>query len=207
MFDVDKPTVIIADDHDLILEALRGVLSKEYRILLEVSDGPALVKAVLQLVPTFVVLDISMPSLSGIEAAKQIKRHISRMPLIFVTMQTRHEYVNECFRAGASGYVLKTAASKELPVAVREILRGNKFVSPELNWNPSEFLMGKPQFAELTSRQREVLQLVAEGQSAKSIATKLNISSKTVEFHKSRIQFSLGLHSTAEMIRYALSQQ
>ena len=203
---MNRPTLVVADDHDLILDALRGVLGRDYRILAEVGDGPALVAAVLSLRPTFVVLDVSMPLLNGIEAAKQIKSHHPGTPLIFVTMQTRHEYVNECFRAGASGYVLKTVASKELPFAVREVLTGNKFISPELHWNPFHCCLEKPHFAELTTRQRQVLRLVGEGQSAKAIADKLSISSKTVEFHKSRIQFSLGLRSTADMIRYALSQ-
>lgn len=205
----DKLRVLVADDHRLVLEGLVGILNRECEIVGTATTGREVVDLAERLDPDIVLMDVAMPLLNGIEAARQIKRSDRNTIIIFVTMQTSRDYVREAFDAGASGYVLKQAAAAELLNAIREVALGRFYVSPTL----SERLTGDTLpsdvnplklFSALTPRQREVLQLVAEGKSAKEIALNLFISVKTVEFHKKHLMEQLNLKSTAELIRYAV---
>ncbi len=206
---MNKPRAVIADDHRLFLECLKSTIESECEIVGTATDGRQLVSLVAELDPDIILLDITMPLLNGIEAARQIKRNSERTKLIFVTMQLNRDYVREAFEAGASAYVLKQAAASELLTAIQDVQQGRFFVSPLIsdrflarpappNQNPSKL------FTALTARQREVLQLVAEGKSAKEIAALLAISVKTVEFHKKHLMDELNLRSSAELVRYAV---
>jgi DNA-binding NarL/FixJ family response regulator len=208
---LSRPRVLIADDHRLILEGLQRIISDRCDIVGTSTTGKDLVERAAELKPEFILLDIAMPLLNGIEAARQIKRVSPDTKLIFVTMQVNRDYVREAFKAGASGYVLKQSAASELLDAIADVRRGRLFVSPMIaerffgtqfpvDQNPLKL------FSELTPRQREVLQRVAEGKSAKEIAATLYISVKTVEFHKKHLMQELNLRSTPELIRYAVEQ-
>jgi DNA-binding NarL/FixJ family response regulator len=206
-----KPTVVIADDHLLVLEGLKRVVENECCVIGSATNGRELVSLAAALNPDIVLLDVTMPLLNGIEAARQIKARNNKTKIIFVTMQLSREYIREAFEAGASGYVLKHAAASELGTAIRLVNLGEYFVSP----TASERYLGSDApssknpallFTALTPRQREVLQLVAEGKSAKEIAAILFISVKTVEFHKKRLMEELNLAGTAELVRYAVEQ-
>ena len=204
-----KPTVVIADDHLLVLEGLKKTVEEECTIVGSAANGRDLVNSTVRLLPDLVLLDVTMPILNGIEAARQIRVQSPKTRLIFVTMQMSRDYIREAFEAGASGYVPKQAATEELVDAIRQVHRGDFFLSPTasqhfLGYQPAPIENPLLLFTALTSRQREVLQLVAEGRSAKDIASLLFISVKTVEFHKRRLMEELGLCSTAELIRYAV---
>lgn len=205
-----RPRILLCDDHGLILEGLRTLLEKEYDIVGVATNGRDLVTDVDQLKPDVVLLDLSMPILNGMEAARQIRARNPEVKIVVVTQKSDREYVQAALRVGASAYVLKQAATTEIRSALREVLAGRYYVTPALRKgipdavynptkNPSE-LFGNA----LTPRQREVLQLVAEGKSNKEIAAILNVSVKTVDFHKAAITEELGLHSTAELTRYAI---
>lgn len=204
-----KPRVVVADDHAILSEGLRGLLEPEFEVQATVEDGRALVAAAEKLRPEVVVLDISMPLLNGIEAARQLKRADPGIKLVFLTMHSDVSHVREAFRAGACAYVLKRSASTELLTAIRAVLKGRSYLSPLVTKDVLEIFLKKDSgaegsFAGLTPRQREVLQLLAEGHSIKEIAVVLNISGKTVEFHKYRMLEDLGLHSIAELTQYAI---
>jgi DNA-binding NarL/FixJ family response regulator len=204
-----KPRVLLADDHALILEGLRRVLEPDFEIAGTAVNGRQLVALALELRPDAVLLDVGMPELNGIEAARQIRRALPAVKILFVTQMEDRAYARAAFQAQASAYLLKQSAVAELATALREALAGRYYVSESLrglldgvfdpNRNPAE-LAGE----DLTPRQREVLQLVAEGKTGKEIAASLGISVKTVEFHKSAIMQELGLRSVAELTRYAL---
>ena len=204
-----RPTVLIADDHRLVMEGISRIVERDYDIIGTVTTGRDLVDALDSLNPDVILTDIAMPLLNGIEAVRQIKRKKPGVKIIFVTMQVNRDYVREAFEAGVSGYVVKQAAGSELLTAIREVLQGRFFVSTTIS---ERFLSHTPNgeknpsklFSSLTPRQREVLQLVAEGKSAKEIAALLFISVKTVEFHKKHLMEELNLRSTPELIRYAV---
>lgn len=200
--------VLIADDHGLVAEGLVRILESEFNVVGTVSDGRTLVERAVAEAPDVVVLDISMPLLNGFDAARLITRDCPNTKLIFVTMHTDLDYVREAFRSGARGYVCKRAAASELVTAVRKVAQGEHFLSPFLGVVDLDELLtsGSTLGRELTQRQREVLQLIAEGRTAKEIAHILNISVKTVDFHKACIMQNLGLRSTAELTRYALDR-
>ncbi len=206
-----KPRLIIADDHLLFVEGLWRVIEAECEIVATAKNGRELVEVAVRLRPDIVLLDISMPILSGMEAARQIRSQAPEVKLIFVTMQMGREFVREAFGIGASGYLSKQAGGEELRRAIKEVLSGRFAFSPHL----SMLLLGQQlspdenpadAFGELTPRQREVLQLVGEGRTAKQIADLLSISVKTVEFHKKQLMLELKLHNSAELIRYALER-
>ena len=186
--------------------ALERVLSEGYEVVGRFGDGRSLVKEAPALKPDVVVLDISMPLLNGLEAARQIKRQLPNVKVIFVTMNEDPELAAEAFRSGASGYLLKSSACSELETALKEVLQGRSYVTPlvtrELVGSLLEHPTQRP--TELTSRQREVLQLLAEGHSMKSIASELNLTPRTVAFHKYRMMEQLNVKSTAELIQYAV---
>jgi DNA-binding NarL/FixJ family response regulator len=205
-----KPRILLADDHTLFVEALQKVLEPEFELVGSVGDGRALLEAAPRLDPHVILLDLSMPLLNGIDAAQQLRRLVPDAKMVFLSMHGDPTYVTEAFRAGASGYVLKRASATELIQAIRAALRGQMYVSPLLAKGVLDPLLHQrtrtsTAQSTLTLRQREVLQLVAEGRSLKEIASILCVSVKTVEFHKTRIAKQLGLHTTAELTKYAVT--
>ncbi len=201
------PRVLLADDHALVLGAFEKLLAGEFEIVGQVSDGRALVAAVERLRPDVVVLDIAMPELNGLEAGRQIKNRWPDTRLIFLTMNEDPDLAAEAFRSGASGYLLKRSAASELATAIREAILGRSYVTPLVTGGMVEALMRPDQQGpahELTPRQREVLQLLAEGHSMKEVAGVLNVTPRTVAFHKYQMMEQLNLKSTAELIQYAV---
>ena len=201
------PRVLLADDHNLLLGAFAKLLSDECEIVGSVSDGRALLEAAERLKPDIIVLDVAMPLLNGLDAGRQIKQARKSVKLVYVTMSEDADVAAEAFRAGASAYLLKRSAASELLVAIREVMKGRSYVTPLV----TEGLVGsfmdaasrKPSHA-LTPRQREVLQLLAEGHSMKQVAALLNVTPRTVAFHKYRMMEQLKGKSTAELIQYAV---
>jgi DNA-binding NarL/FixJ family response regulator len=203
------PRVLLADDHALLLGAYETLLSGECQIVGQVSDGRALVAAALELTPDLIVLDISMPLLNGLEAGRQIKRVLPHVKLVFMTMNEDPDLAAEAFRAGASAYLVKRCAASELVAAVQEVLQGRSYVTPLITEGLVESLMeveGSTAGAELTPRQREILQLLAEGRSMKEVAAVLDVTPRTVAFHKYRMMSQLKVKTTAELIQYAVKQ-
>ena len=209
---MNRPRLLLGDDHAIVSEGLVRLLEPHFDIVGSVGDGRALVTETERLRPDVVVFDIGMPLLNGIEAARQIRSVLPNIKLVCLTQQAGKEYVQAAFRLGGAAYVVKNSAASELVTAINEALAGHYYLSPQLRdklpedrftpeQNPAE-LFGKG----LTPRQREVLQLVAEGKTAKEIAHVLGISTKTVEFHKAAIMDELSLRTTAELTRYALDQ-
>ena len=205
-----RPRVLIADDHTFVADACVKLLEKEFEIVGTVRDGQALLAAVPELRPDVIVLDIGMPLLNGLEAGKRIKKLVRAVRLVYLTMNTDLGIAAEAFRNGASGYLLKTSAGEELVVAVREVLKGKKYVSPLLTNDVESFFletrvshMGQE---ELTNRQREVLQLLAEGRSMKEAAYTLKLTPRTVAFHKYKIMERLRLRTNAELVQYAVRE-
>ena len=199
-----RTRLLLADDHTLLLEGIRLMLEPEFELIGCVGDGQALLASARTLKPDVILLDISMPLLNGIDAAHQLHKTLPSAKLIFLTMHGDREYVTEAFRAGAAGYLLKRAAASELLTAIREVLKGNYYVSPLVARNALELLVGTAKSDRLTPRRREVLQLVAEGRSRKEIAGILSISVKTVEFHKAELTQELNLRTVADFTRYAI---
>ena len=203
-----RPRVLLADDHKIVTEGLKGLLEPEFELVGTVEDGRALLAAAEKLRPDVIVADISMPLLNGIDSVRQIKKGHGEIKVVFLTMHPDVTYAVSAFEAGASGYVLKHSAPTELVTAIRSALNGKTFVTPllagEFMQHAKERTGQRDEFTSLTPRQREILQLLAEGHSAKEIATVLNISSRTVEFHKYRIMKDLGLKSAAELVHYAV---
>jgi DNA-binding NarL/FixJ family response regulator len=203
--------VLLADDHAVVLEGLRRILDRPgFEIVGAVRDGRDLVKAAADLGPDLVIADVSMPVLNGIDAARQILKSNRRTKIVFLSMHPDVTYAVEALNAGASGYVLKNEAGEELLQAIRGVLEGRTYVTPSLDEPVKRALQGRARSrgnqASLTSRQREVLQLLAEGKQAKEIARVLNVSTRTVEFHKYRIMEALGLKTVAELASYAVKQ-
>jgi DNA-binding NarL/FixJ family response regulator len=208
-----KPRVLMADDHSLILAGLRSLVEADCEVVGTVEDGRALVEAAQALRPDVILLDISMPLLNGLEAARQLRTLVPDSKLIFLTMHASPTYATEAFQIGASGYLLKRSAASELGLAIKSVLQGQQYLTPALTKDvldsvlkPSTGERGEAVSTALTARQREVLQLVAEGHGTKEIATILNVSVKTVEFHKSRIMQQLDLHNIADLTKYAITQ-
>lgn len=204
-----RPRVLLADDHQIMAEGLRSLLEPEFELVGIVTDGREAVAAVEALRPDVVVLDITMPSLNGIEAARQLRAAGSLARVVFLTMHRDAAYAARALDAGAAGFVLKHAAAAELVTAIRQALQGRTYVTPliaaDLLQTYREREPGQTTtLDQLTPRQREVLQLVAEGHSAKEIARLLHISPRTAEFHKARLMQALGAGSTAELTQYAI---
>jgi DNA-binding NarL/FixJ family response regulator len=206
-----RARVIVADDHRMVTEGLRGVIEREFDLVETVEDGQALLAAVQRQRPDLVVLDVSMPGLNGIDAAEQLRKKDPNLKIVFLTMHRDVLYVKRAFENGASGYVLKHSAPAELITAMREALEGRTYVTPTLVGDASELVTdrsfsrrSRPSALRLTPRRREVLQLVAEGRSAKEVASILHISPRTVEYHKYRIMDDFKLRTTADVIQFAL---
>ncbi len=200
--------VVLADDHAIVAEALESLLKASFNLLAVVNDGRALLKSVEELRPDVVVTDISMPLLNGVDAVRQIKNIRPETKVVMLTMHAEVELAVEAFRAGASGYVLKSSAGEELITAIQEAAKGRSYLTPLIAKDLLSVLIeakssGTPE-AKITARQREVLQLIAEGRTMKGIASILHISSRTAESHKYEMMQSLGLGTTAELIQYAI---
>ncbi len=207
-----RTTILLADDHAVVIEGLRRILDgPRFEIVAAVADGRALVQAVGQFSPDIIIADIAMPMLNGIEAVRQIRNQNRTAKIIFLTMHTEPIYAVEALRAGASGYVLKSSAGAELVTAIREVLNGGVYVAKSIAEPVKHALEARPApgrtATALTSRQRQVLQLLAEGRQAKEIAVVLNVSPKTVEFHKYRIMDILGVRTMAELARFAVKHR
>ena len=202
-----KPRVLIADDHALLLGAFEALLSSECEIVGTAPDGRQLVSEAARLKPDVIVLDVAMPHLNGLEAARQIKHSLKTVKLVFVTMNEDADLAAEAFRAGASAYLLKRSAASELLTAIREVMQGRSYVTPFVTDGLVETLLNpeKPgPSTDLTPRQREILQLLAEGRSMKEAGAVLNLTRRTIAFHKYRMMQQLRVKTTAELIQYAI---
>jgi DNA-binding NarL/FixJ family response regulator len=205
----NRPRILVADDHTLVAELCRKLLETEFEVVGVVSNGRAMVRSACELKPDVIVVDIAMPVLNGLDAAQQVKAALPGIKLVFLTMNSSIEVAAEAFRRGASGYLLKTCATAEMVTAVHEVLRGKSYMSQTLCKDDVNYLRRKDNKLEeedqrLTERQREVLQLLAEGKVMKEIGGILNMTTRTVAFHKYRIMESLGARSNAELVRYAV---
>ena len=204
-----RARILLADDHPMTLEGIRAVLEPHHEIIATVTDGRALLEEALRLKPDLIALDITMPLLNGVDAAVQIKKSLPGVKLLFVTMHVSPAYLEAALDAGGTGYVLKSAAREELLEAVDSVLKGRIYVTPGLSNEHLERFQYPSRAAavlRLTAREREILQLIAEGRAGKEIAFVLTISSKTVAFHRENIKRKLGLRSTAELTKHAIEQ-
>ena len=208
---IQRPRILLADDHRLVAEGLKSLLSLDFELVGVVEDGRALIEAARKLHPDVIVADISMPHLNGIDALVQLKQADERVRVVFLTMHPEVVYARRALAAGASGYVLKHSAPDELTAAIRAALEGKVYVTPALAKDLLRVATGDPAeardpVAALTPRQREILQLLAEGRSAKEIGATLGVSARTVEFHKYQMMEKLELHTNAELIHFAIKQ-
>jgi DNA-binding NarL/FixJ family response regulator len=199
---MNKPRVLVADDHTLVLEGIKKLIEAEVDLVGVAKDGRELISVAHRLKPDVILLDISMPVLNGIEAALRLRKTLPDAKLIFLTMHGDATYVAEALRLGVSGFVLKNSAAPELIKAIHEVVNGRTYVTPLVKI-PSHALT-RDSAARLTARQREVLQLIAEGRCPKEISSLMGISVRTVEFHKYSIMEKLELHTIAELTTYAL---
>ena len=203
-----KRKILVADDHPIVAEGLRSLLEPNFELVAIVESGRELIAAAKKLKPDVIVVDISMPVLNGIDAISQIRSEGIQAKIIFLTMHLEANYARRAFAAGASGYVLKHSACSELLFAIREALMGRCFLTPIIaakiertRTTPKEISLNA--LDDLTVRQREVLQLMAEGHSAKQVSIVLTISPRTVEYHKYRIMEILGFHKSTELTQFA----
>ena len=203
------PRILIADDHTLMAELCKRLLETEYDVVGTVNNGRAMVRAAAELKPDVIVVDIAMPILNGLDAGQRVKEMMPSIKLVYLTMNMGADVAAEAFRRGASGYLLKTCASSEMLVAVQEVVRGKSYISRTLpkdtvnylRWQDEEMV---DEEARLSARQREVLQLLAEGKAMKEVGGVLNMTTRTVAFHKYRIMEVVGARSNAELVRYAV---
>ncbi len=206
---MSKPRVLMADDHSIVLTGVRKLIEDRCEVVGMVENGRALVEAAERLRPDLIILDISMPLMNGLDAARQIKNVCLETKLIFLTMHTSPRFVTGAFKAGGNGYVLKHSASDELVQAIDTVLNGHTYLTSAIVQPMLDSLQQPGQqkgVDDLTPRQREVLQLIGEGKGLKEIATVLNLSVKTVEFHKTCLMEQLNLHSTPALIRFSIAE-
>jgi DNA-binding NarL/FixJ family response regulator len=203
-----RTTILLADDHAMFSAALQKLLEPEYEVIGRVEDGRSLVKTALDLKPDLVLVDVGMPLLNGLDAGRELKKLVPRIKIIFLTMNPDPVLANEALRIGASGYLLKSSEGDELLQAVQNALRGLSYVTLQIRQAMEEMFIRDPrslsQQRELGERQREVLQMLAEGRSMKEIAYILHISHRTVRYHKYRIMEDLGLKTNADLVQYAI---
>jgi len=205
-----RPRVLLADDHCMVAEGLKSLLSDDFELVATVEDGRALVAATSKLRPDVIVADITMPHLNGIDALARLKKVDPDVKVVFLTMHQNAAYARRALDAGASGFVVKHSAPAELVMAIQAALKGETFITPQLAGDVLQEMQYKAMEKEagglITARQREILQLLGEGLSAKQIAQTLAISSRTVEFHKYQMMETHGLRSSAELIHFAIKQ-
>jgi DNA-binding NarL/FixJ family response regulator len=202
-----RPRILMADDHAMLLDAFRAVLEPEFDVVGTVTDGRMLLEEFSRLHPDVVLLDIAMPLLNGLDAGRQLKAQRKSVKLIYLTMNPDPDLAGEALRLGASGYVLKSSAFQELKQAIHEVLRGRSYITPLITRDVVALLIehntSRP---ELTMRQREVLQLLAEGRSMKEVGAILDLTPRTVAFHKYRMMEQLRLKTSAELVQFAVRQ-
>jgi DNA-binding NarL/FixJ family response regulator len=206
---IKRARILIADDHRLVADLCKKLLETEYEVVGTLNNGHEMVRAAAELQPDVIVVDIAMPILNGLDAGQQVKQRRPSVKLVYLTMNADPEVAAEAFRRGASGYLPKTCAGSELLVAVREVLCGKSYISPMLAKDTVNYLRQQDEKmvddeSRLTERQREVLQLLAEGKAMKEVGCVLNMATRTVAFHKYRIMEVLGARSNAELVRYAV---
>jgi DNA-binding NarL/FixJ family response regulator len=205
------PRAILADDHKMLVEAFRTFLRSHLEIVATVSDGRALLDVAPALKPDVILLDIGMPLLNGLEAARQLKSKLPAVKLIFLTMHKDPDLAIDAMRAGASGYLLKTSATSELLHAIQEALKGKTYITPHISRGIEKSFIRDPQGRQrpksLTPRQCEVVQLLAEGKSMKEIADVLHVTPRTIAFHKYKTMEDQALKSTAELIQFAIKNR
>jgi DNA-binding NarL/FixJ family response regulator len=203
-----RPRVLLADDHQMMTDALKSVLEPRCQVVGTVNNGRALLEAAPTLQPEVIVLDIAMPEMNGLTAARHLKRSVPKAKLVFLTMNEDPQLVGEAFQAGASAFLLKQSAAFELTDAVEKVLKGGSYVTPRAAKGQANIFLRGPQArekaAEPTLRQREVIQLIAEGRSMKEAADTLKITTRTVASHKYGVMELLQLKTNAELVRYAI---
>jgi DNA-binding NarL/FixJ family response regulator len=198
-----RARLLLADDHLIVLEGMTRLLQTEYDLLPPASDGQLLVETAMRTSPDVIVTDISMPILNGIEATRQLRKRGLKSKVIFLSMHADREFAAEALSAGGSGYVIKQSAAEELGRAIRDVLKNRTYVTPRLGRvQESASNVAKPSI--LTAREREVLQLVAEGRTINGIASILKVAARTVVFHKTNIMDKLNLRTTADLTQYAV---
>ena len=204
-----RPRLLLADDHPLTLEGIRALIAPHLEIVGTVTNGKALVEEALRLKPDLIILDMTMPLLSGIDAAVRIKKDLPDVKLLFVTMHTNRGYLKAALDTGAAGYVLKSAARDELLDAIEIVITGGTYISPHVSKPPltrAELSPPTGEWAHLSLRESEILQLIAQGKSNKEMAFLLSISIKTVTFHRENIKRKLGLRTIAELTQHAIKR-
>ncbi len=201
---MSRNRLLLADDHMMFAQGLESLLQDQFDLLGTVNNGEELVDSTIRLNPEIIIVDISMPVLNGFDAVRRIRKEGNEAKVIFLTMHDDDALVTEAFRCGASAYVLKQAAGEELVTAIREVANGNKYISPLIANKSSEPDQIESQKSPITPRQREVLQLISRGLTMKEIAAELDISTRTAESHKYEMMESLGVDTTAELIKYAI---
>ena len=203
-----RTRILLADDHTMICAAFKKMLEPEFEVVGSVGDGRALLKVAEELEPDLVLVDVGMPLLNGLDAARMLKKLVPKTKLIFLTMNPDADVASEAFQIGAGGYLLKNSHGDELLKAVRDVMRGMRYVTPQIQQAIEERFIQDPKTANrprhLTPRHREIAQMLAEGRSPKEIASLLDISVRTVRFHKYEIMRALGLTSNAELVQYAI---
>jgi DNA-binding NarL/FixJ family response regulator len=206
-----KPRLILADDHTIIVEAFRKLLEPEYEIVAAVSDGRALLETAQKIKPDVIVVDIGMPLMNGLEAGVRLRELMPTAKVIFLTMNEDPDLAVEAMRCGASGYLLKSSAASELTHAIQKALKGQTYVTPQIARGMQKAFIKNPQATmhakNLTPRQREVVQLLAEGRSMKEVASVLNVTPRTVAFHKYRVMEELNLKTSADLIQFAIKSR
>lgn len=205
------PRIILADDHTLVAEALHQLVAPYFDVVATVADGRALLETAVSLKPDAIVVDVAMPLLNGLEACRQVKVSMPSVKLVFLTMNEDPEIAVEAMKVGASAYVLKKSAASELLQAIRAALRGKSFITPQIARGMQESFIRNPQGRSrpksITLRQREVVQLLAEGKSMKEAASVLTVTPRTVAFHKYRVMQDLGLKTNAELVQFAIKNR
>jgi two-component system, NarL family, response regulator NreC len=199
--------VVLADNHALVRQGLKALLERDgFQVAGEASDGQEVLRLVPNVHPDIVVLDISMPILNGIDAARELQKSSQRIKTILLTRHDEDQYVTEALQSGVKGYVLKSQAATDLVHAIQEVYRGGIYLSPSISRAVVEALLSKAALSPdpLTSRERQVLQLVSEGKSTKEVAAVLGVSLKTAESHRTRLMQKLDIHETASLVRYAI---
>jgi DNA-binding NarL/FixJ family response regulator len=204
---MSRPRILMADDHAMLLDAFRALLEPEFEVVGTVTDGRMLLEEFARLHPDVVLLDIAMPLLNGLDAGRQLRAQRRSVKLIYLTMNPDPDLAGEALRLGASGYVLKSSAAHELKQAIHEALRGRSYITPLITRDVvGSLLQQQTGRQELTTRQREVLQLLAEGRSMKEAGAILNLTARTVAFHKYRMMEQLRLKTSAELVQFAVRQ-
>jgi len=199
--------VLLADDHALIRQGLKALLEKQgIQVVTEASDGQEAVRLAEKAQPEIAILDITMPLLNGVDAARELMKQVPKTKVILLTQHDEDQYVTEALRAGVKGYVLKSQAAEDLIHAIREVCKGSVYLSPSISRAVVDAYLSKTYVAAdpLSTRERQVLQLVGEGKSTKDIALHLGISVKTAESHRARLMRKLDIHETASLVRYAI---